>query len=211
MPVFVHLASERNLALIRRRGIAAGRAGGVFAMPVTRNFQVSHQWLRELKRHGGGTIVGVYFRLPDDEPVEVGHFGGAHVRTTAADAVRLMLGAERNDPAAARAHDAEAEAKWTKRQKRGRNRHEIPPPQRTSPEGYEVVVPRGIDTGEILRFKALPQVVGWRYRPGAHGKPPCACLCCEKGTWGIRRLERRVEEDERRGRRSKVTLFGRGG
>ena len=50
--MFVHLAPESRLALIRRNGIrrvrrpAGGFPGGVFAVPVTRNFYVSHQWLR---------------------------------------------------------------------------------------------------------------------------------------------------------------------
>lgn len=60
MAMFVHLAPESRIALIRRNGIrrlrrAAGEfPGGVFAVPVTRNFYISHQWLRELKRRNEG-------------------------------------------------------------------------------------------------------------------------------------------------------------
>ena len=78
MAMFVHLAPEKRAKLIVRRGInrlrknAAGPKG-VFAMPVTRNFYVSHQWLRELKRKGESPIVGVYFRIPDEEYVWMGH------------------------------------------------------------------------------------------------------------------------------------------
>jgi hypothetical protein len=43
----------------------ANRPHGIFAMPVTRNSYVSHQWLRVLKRLSGSTIIGVYFRIPD--------------------------------------------------------------------------------------------------------------------------------------------------
>lgn len=32
-----------------------------------RNFFATHQWLRELKRRGCRMIVGVYFKIPDDE------------------------------------------------------------------------------------------------------------------------------------------------
>lgn len=55
-----------RVALIRRNGIRRlrkARGGwpvGIFAMPVTRNFYISHQWLRELKRRGQGAIAGVY-------------------------------------------------------------------------------------------------------------------------------------------------------
>ena len=201
MPVFVHLTSHRNIPAIRRGGIVPNRERfrerSVFALPVTPNFQISHQWLRELRRHGGGTIVGVYFRIPDDEPVEVGHYGGLRRPMSAAEAAALMLAAEARDPAAARADD-----KASKAVSRGR----VLP---SSPEGYEVVIPRAIGVREIIRIKALPQVVGWRYRPGANGAPPCACICCERGGFGISRLLRRVEEAERRGRATKVNLFGR--
>jgi hypothetical protein len=92
MPMFVHLAPESRAALIRRNGIGRLRRpndahpGGIFAVPVTRNFYVSHQWLRELKRRGQGPIAGVYFRIPDDESVWVGHYGQAHQEVTAAEA-----------------------------------------------------------------------------------------------------------------------------
>lgn len=201
MPVFVHLTSQRSLPSIRRGGIALVkrdyRPRGVYAMPVTRNFYVSHQWLRELKRLGGGTIVGVYFRVPDDEPVEVGHFDGLPVRMTAAQAAALLLEAEKRDPIAARASDRESKAV--------RSGRRLP----SSPEGYEVVIPRRIEPSEIIRVKGLPQVVGWRYRPRANGEPPCACICCARGQYGIRRLLRGVEEAEAAGRPTRVTLFGR--
>lgn len=200
MPVFVHLTSHRNLRSIRRRGIVPPRDwhGSVYALPVTRNFYVSHQWLRELRRLGGGTIVGVYFRLPGDEPVRVGHYHRGHVEMTAAEAVALMMEAEGRDPARAREWDQESKAV-----QRGRK---LP----TSPEGYEVLVPRAVLPSEILRVKALPQVVGWRYRPRANGSPPCACICCERGTYGLRKLLHRVEEAEAGGRPTKAVVFSRG-
>ena len=52
--MFVHLAPESRVALIRRNGISRLRnawgdgPAGIFAVPVTRNFYLSHQWLREL-------------------------------------------------------------------------------------------------------------------------------------------------------------------
>lgn len=201
MPVFVHLTSHRNVAAIRRGGIALVkrrlRPRGVYAMPVTRNFQVSHQWLREMKRHGGGTIVAIYFRVPDDEPVEVGHYNSLHRPMTAAEAAALMLDAETRDPVAERVRDKASRAV--------RRNAALP----SSPEGYEVVIPRRIEPNEIIRVKSLPQVVGWRYMPGANGRPPCTCLCCERGSYGIRKLLRRVEEAEAGGRPTKVTMFGR--
>jgi hypothetical protein len=125
-------------------------------MPVTRNFYIAYQWLRELKRRGEGAIASVYFRIPDDEIVWVGHYSENHQPMTAAEAAALMLEAE--------------------------NR-----------EGYEVIIPRRINRQEIHRIRHLPQVVGWRYRPGAHGKRPCGCSFCQFGRYGARRIRAKYE------------------
>src|SRR5262249_11895767 len=93
-------APEKQITAIRRSGIKPRRVGAsalkgyehiVFAMPVTCDFYVSHQWLRELKRNGQRTIVGVYFRIPDEQQVMVGHYGQAHLEMTANDAVGLIF------------------------------------------------------------------------------------------------------------------------
>lgn len=100
MAMFVHLAPESLIARFRRSGIASRRKTtgvlprGVFAVPVTRDFYLSHQWLRELKRRGKGPVAAVYFRIDDDEPVWVGHYGQAHRRMTAAQAVAEFMAAE---------------------------------------------------------------------------------------------------------------------
>jgi hypothetical protein len=101
--MFVHLTPESSATRIQRNGIAClrkpfgERPGGIFAMPVTRNFYVSHQWLRELKRRGGNTMVGVYFRVPDDEVVWVGHYRQSHRSMTAAQAAAAFMGAENRE------------------------------------------------------------------------------------------------------------------
>ncbi len=161
MTMFVHLAAESRVPLIRRNGLSrlrkstATQPGGIFAMPVTRNFYISHQWLRELKRRGQGAIAGVYFRIPDTELVWVGHYGQAHRQMTAVEAEGEFMAAE-------------------------------------SREGWEVVIPRRIDAKEIQRVRPLPQVVGWRFSPGAKGKPPyCTCKYCIGGDIGAAKLRAR--------------------
>lgn len=159
MAMFVHLALESSVAKIRRNGIGRLRRprgdfpGGVFAVPVTRNFYISHQWLRELKRRNGGPVTGIYFRIPDDERVWVGHYGQAHRWMTAAEAMAEFMRAE-------------------------------------SREGWEVVIPRRVEAAEIHRIRRLPQVVGWRYKPRAHGTKPCGCDFCQRGQYGAKRLRK---------------------
>jgi hypothetical protein len=157
MALFVHLAAEKNIPGIRRSGIRLRRpAKGVYAMPVTPNFFVSHQWLRELKRGGQRVILGVYFRIPDGERVWVGRYNEPHREMTAAQAAGLVMkGAE--------------------------------------PEGYEVIIGRAIEKSEIHRIRKLSQVLGWRYDPKAHGKPPCGCPYCQTGLYGARKIREAYE------------------
>jgi len=46
-----------------------------------------------MKRRGGRTILAVYFRLPSNEMVLVGHYGRPHEEMTADEAVRLIRAA----------------------------------------------------------------------------------------------------------------------
>ncbi len=165
MPLFVHLAPESRTARIRRNGIsrlrkaADGRPSGIFAVPVTRNFYISHQWLRELKRRGQGAISGVYFRIGDDEPVWVGHYGRVHQLMSAVEAAGEFMSSD-------------------------------------SREGWEVIIPRRIDAKEIHRIRRLPQVLGWRYYPGAKRKAPfCPCKFCTRGEYGARKLRQRMKTE----------------
>lgn len=94
MPIFVHLTYEKAAKRILSNGIAARslfqKRRGIYAMPVVRNFYVSHQWLRELKRGGQKTIVGVYFRVDDAESVLIGHYREPHNECTAAEAAGFL-------------------------------------------------------------------------------------------------------------------------
>ncbi|MFB7556733.1 HEAT repeat domain-containing protein [Streptomyces brevispora] len=110
MAMLVHLTPAANAARIRKSGIRAvshGRvedgsntsAKGLFCFPVLPSYTLTHQWLRELARRGGPRgLVAVQLRLPDDEPVTVGHYcnrpGRAHLSTTASGAVRRVAALE---------------------------------------------------------------------------------------------------------------------
>lgn len=86
MALLVHVTAEKNVARIRRAGIAArslSRSGdepGVFCTPLTSSYTVTYQWSRELLRRGDRTIAAVHFQAPDDVLVSVGRYGTDRAR-----------------------------------------------------------------------------------------------------------------------------------
>lgn len=95
MAILVHLTSAKLQRRILRAGIRPEArilgAPGVFAMPLTPNYVMSHQWTRELRKWGRGRILAVYFRVPDDEPVMVGPYNRPHEEMTAAEAAATIM------------------------------------------------------------------------------------------------------------------------
>jgi len=79
MSTLVHLADEREASNIKRNGLKIGKfRQGIFCMPVMQNFYLSHQWLRELKRRGVKTFVGVYFKVDSKTKVFAGKYNSEH-------------------------------------------------------------------------------------------------------------------------------------
>ena len=161
MPQFIHITDERQLKHIERSGIRAAHWRGhgrcVYATPVLKDFLVSHQWLRELKRRGIKTMGAVQFEIPDTEPVLVGPYNLPHMKVTAAQAVKIFM-------------------------------------EHSTGLGLETLIARRIEPKEIRRTYVPPQVVGWRYTPDAHGKPPfCYCDYCQKGSINSRKLRDRYK------------------
>jgi hypothetical protein len=162
MAMFVHLAPESRVALIRRNGIRRLRRargdfpGGVFAAPVTRNFYLSHQWLRELKRRNQGPITAVYFRVPDDQQVWIGHYNQRHRWMSAAEAVGEFAAAE----------DAQG---W-----------EVVIPRRI--EASELHRVRRLP--QVIGWRFSPKAKG---KP-----PFCTCKFCVRGDYGAGRLRKRL-------------------
>lgn len=92
MPVLVHLADEREAASIRKNGIKIGKhRQGIFCMPVLQNFYVSHQWLRELKRNGVRTYIGIYFRLDSKDLVYAGKYNQEHRHISLGEAIKEIM------------------------------------------------------------------------------------------------------------------------
>ncbi len=92
MPILVHLADKKDIKKILNGGIKQGKfSKGIYCMPVTQNFIVSHQWLRELKRTGVKNIVDVYFRLKSAEKVWAAHYNQVHNEITIGTAIKHLL------------------------------------------------------------------------------------------------------------------------
>lgn len=95
MATLVHLTDEKNTSSILRNGINTGKYGfGVYCKPVLPNFYVSHQWLRELKRNGARSYVGVYFKAPSSEMVYAGRYGKPHRFITLGEAIKDIMSLE---------------------------------------------------------------------------------------------------------------------
>jgi hypothetical protein len=68
---------------------------------------------------------------------------------------------------------------------------------RPDPRGYEIMLTRRVDPGDIVRVRVLPKAIGWRYYPEAKGRPPWMCdceLCAPRGEVNASRQRARVAE-----------------
>lgn len=64
------------------------------------------------------------------------------------------------------------------------------------PLGFEMFIDRKVESNSITRIRHLPQKVGWRYQPHAHGKRPCGCpACLPKGSIKSRSIRDRYEPE----------------
>jgi hypothetical protein len=90
MPLLVHITAEKNVRSMKRTGIKQGLAG-VYCMPVLQDYFISHQWLREMKRHRPGMLVAVYFRVSSQELVRVGHYSARSQQVTLAEAIQTIM------------------------------------------------------------------------------------------------------------------------
>jgi hypothetical protein len=68
--------------------------------------------------------------------------------------------------------------------------------EHVDPGGLEVILPRSVRAGEILKTYGLPKAVGWRYHPNAKGTNPCGCSYCQRGEPGGRKLRERYDRGD---------------
>ena len=60
-------------------------------MPVLPDFYISHQWLRELKRKGARTFIGVYFKLDSKTKVYAGKYNERHRQMELGAAIKEIM------------------------------------------------------------------------------------------------------------------------
>ncbi|MFI5527906.1 HEAT repeat domain-containing protein [Kitasatospora sp. NPDC051853] len=167
MAIFVHLTSAANAARIRRAGLRAD------------------SWARTGERGvycfpvlPSFTVTHQWLRELARRGTRGGGMVAVHLRLDDDEPVLVGHYAGRGKHAARSATAAEAV-------------HRIR--ELDDPRGWEVFVPRAVTAGEVRRVRAVPQGVGWRYFPGAHGTRPCTCFGCRvRGEYGGRRLRERL-------------------
>jgi hypothetical protein len=78
MVMLVHMTAAKLEPQVRRGGLRAKY--GIYAFPVLPSFTLTHQWTREIMKWKRQPMIGVYFRVPDEELVHFRRYG-AVVRT----------------------------------------------------------------------------------------------------------------------------------
>jgi hypothetical protein len=73
MVMLIHVTAAKLKPRIQRGGLRA--ESGVYAFPVLPSFTLTHQWTREILKWKRQPMIGVYFRIPDDEVVQFGRYG----------------------------------------------------------------------------------------------------------------------------------------
>lgn len=94
MAMLVHLAPAKLERKIRRSGVRPGeglfggyRSRSVYCFPVLESYTLTHQWTREIMKWRRQPLVGVYFRIPDDEPVHFAQMNKPLCQLPAAKAI----------------------------------------------------------------------------------------------------------------------------
>jgi hypothetical protein len=85
MVMLVHVTAAKLQPKIKRSGLRSRY--GLYAFPVLPSYTLTHQWTREILKWARQPMIGVYFRIPDDEIVRFGGYGKTMRTLPAARAV----------------------------------------------------------------------------------------------------------------------------
>ena len=86
--MLVHVTAAKLEPKIKRSGLHAER--GLCAFPVLPSHTLTHQWTREIMKWTRQPMIGVYFRIGDDEPVRFGRYNTVMRKLPAGGAVGEM-------------------------------------------------------------------------------------------------------------------------
>lgn len=97
MATLIHITDEKYEKSILKNGIKIGKDNKVvYFMPLFKDYLISHQWARELKRWGTKNFMAVYFKIKSDEVVWFGHYNKKHEQMKLSEAMKRFL--ELDDP-----------------------------------------------------------------------------------------------------------------
>lgn len=100
MATFIHMADERKQKAIQKNGIKSiskhENKKGIYCFPVLKDYMISHQWSREIRRSGIRNYICIQFTIDDDEMVLIGKYNEKHVEVTASEAVKIAM--DHDDP-----------------------------------------------------------------------------------------------------------------
>ena len=119
MAMFVHLAPESRVALIRRNGIVdSAGPPALFPVGLRRSgyakFQCFPPVAARIEKCNQGPIAAIYFRVLDDERVWVGHYNQAHRWMAASVAVGELMAAEDGEAGKSSSRGAFRPARYTR-------------------------------------------------------------------------------------------------
>lgn len=95
MPALVHISNAGSEKSILRSGIKPGKYNNViFFMPHLKEFLISHQWARELKRYGIKNFIAVDFKISNSEEIWFGKYTDNHEKMSLNMAIRIFMNNE---------------------------------------------------------------------------------------------------------------------
>lgn len=97
MTLLTHITKLENEKSIRRSGIKLGDNGIIFFMPHLKDFLISHQWARELKRSNIKNFAAIDFRIPSEEEVWFGKYNSQHKKMKLGEAVSILMDTDPTD------------------------------------------------------------------------------------------------------------------
>lgn len=144
-----------------------------------------------LVRNGISAVHGYVWAFPVLESYTLTHSWSRELKRAGRTALAAITFRVPDDEIVLAAHYREDRREMTAAEAVGLIR------SRPDPRGYEIMLPRRVAPGEIVRARVLPRAVGWRYFPEAKGKAPWMCdcpVCSPRGEVKASRQRARVAE-----------------